>query len=105
VSAGAPHKKYIFEWLKTGLFKPKDDSEAAAKEAEAAATKVVEYLGNHNEFKSHGARVGIPELRSAAFTLKVYGHLLPRRGRRGVDVLDDATIRNPRAIAQAVAAL
>lgn len=42
---------------------------------------------------------------SAAFTLKVYGHLLPRRGRRGVDVLDDTTIRNPRATAQAVAAL
>jgi hypothetical protein len=35
----------------------------------------------------------------AAFTLKVYGHLLPRRG-RGVDVLDHATIRNPRATEQ-----
>ncbi len=34
---------------------------------------------------------------SAAFTLKVYGHLLPRRGRRGVDVLDEAAIRNPHA--------
>jgi integrase len=36
---------------------------------------------------------------SPAFTLKVYGHLLPRVGRRGVDVLDDsaATIRNPAA--------
>lgn len=35
---------------------------------------------------------------SPAFTLKVYGHLLPRAGRRGVDVLDDsATTRNPAA--------
>jgi integrase len=34
---------------------------------------------------------------SAAFTLKVYGHLLPRGDRRAVDALDDATIRNPAA--------
>ena len=36
---------------------------------------------------------------SPAFTLKVYGHLLPRAGRRRVDVLDDrtTTIRNPAA--------
>ena len=34
---------------------------------------------------------------SPAFTLKAYGHLLPRAGRRGVDVLNDSstTIRNP----------
>jgi integrase len=31
---------------------------------------------------------------SAAFTLKVYAHLLPRGSRRGVDVLDDTTTRN-----------
>jgi predicted helicase len=31
---------------------------------------------------------------SAAFTLRVYGHLLPRGDRRAVDTLDDATIRN-----------
>jgi hypothetical protein len=31
---------------------------------------------------------------SAAFTLKVYGHLLPRGDRRAVDGLDDTTIRN-----------
>lgn len=31
---------------------------------------------------------------SPAFTLKVYGHLLPRGDRRAVDTLDDATIRN-----------
>jgi integrase len=34
---------------------------------------------------------------SPAFTLKVYGHLLPRGDRRAVDALDDATIRNPAA--------
>ena len=37
---------------------------------------------------------------SAAFTLKVYGHLLPRGDRRAVDALDDAPaapIRNPAA--------
>ena len=37
---------------------------------------------------------------SAAFTLKVYGHLLPRGDRRAVDALDDAPIRNPGATAQ-----
>jgi integrase len=34
---------------------------------------------------------------SAAFTVKVYGHLLPRGDRRAVNALDDATIRNPAA--------
>lgn len=34
---------------------------------------------------------------SPAFTLKVYGHLLPRGDRRAVDMLDDTTIRNPAA--------
>jgi integrase len=42
---------------------------------------------------------------SAAFTLRVYGHLLPRQGRRGVDVLDDVTFRNPAATASLVPAL
>jgi integrase len=41
---------------------------------------------------------------SPAFTLAVYGHLLPRGDRRAVDRLDDpipeATIRNPRATTQ-----
>lgn len=32
---------------------------------------------------------------SAAFTLRVYGHLLPRGDRRAVDVLDEVTTRNP----------
>jgi hypothetical protein len=32
---------------------------------------------------------------SPAFTLAVYGHLLPRGDRRAVDRLDDATDRNP----------
>ena len=34
---------------------------------------------------------------SPAFTLAVYGHLLPRGDRRAVDRLDDVTFRNPRA--------
>ena len=34
---------------------------------------------------------------SPEFTLKVYGHLLPRGSRRAVDMLDDATGRNPGA--------
>ena len=34
---------------------------------------------------------------SAGFTLKVYGHLIPRQGRRGVDALDEAIIRKPDA--------
>jgi integrase len=33
---------------------------------------------------------------SPAFTLGVYGHLLPRGDRRAVDRLDDATFRKPR---------
>jgi hypothetical protein len=40
---------------------------------------------------------------SAAFTLKVYGHLLPRGDRRAVDALDDAPdapSRNPAATAE-----
>jgi integrase len=36
---------------------------------------------------------------SPAFTLRVYGHLLPRGDRRAVDALDDVTIRNPAATA------
>jgi integrase len=54
-------------------------------EAGEPATYVQQQLGHH----------------SAAFTFKVYGHLLPRGSRRGVDVLDDATIRNPAATGHA----
>jgi integrase len=36
---------------------------------------------------------------SPAFTLAVYGHLLPRGDRRAVDRLDEATNRHPRATA------
>lgn len=50
-------KRYVEEWLKTGMFKTLD------AEAAAAAKKVVDYLGDHNQFKSHSARIGIPELR------------------------------------------
>jgi Serine dehydrogenase proteinase len=51
-------KRYVFEWLKTGMFK------AQGANAEVSARKVVDYLGDHNQFKSHGARVGVPELRA-----------------------------------------
>lgn len=65
-------KRYVGEWLKTGLFKPPPqptgESEAAA---EAAAKKVVDYLADHNQFKSHGARVGFPELRKQGVPVKI----------------------------------
>jgi hypothetical protein len=37
---------------------------------------------------------------SLAFTLAVYGHLMPRGDRRAVDRLDDASERNPAATSQ-----
>jgi integrase len=40
---------------------------------------------------------------SAAFTLTVYGHFVPRADHRGVDRLDNATIRNPSATAHLLA--
>lgn len=40
--------------------------------------------------------------RSPAFTLAVYGHLLPRGDRQAVNRLDDATFRNPDATADGV---
>jgi serine dehydrogenase proteinase len=58
-------KKYVLEWLKTGMFK------AQGGGAEAAAKKVVDYLGDHNQFKSHGARVGVPELRKQGVPVKI----------------------------------
>ncbi len=50
-------------------------------EASESLKYVQEQLGHH----------------SPAFTLAVYGHLIPRGDRRAVDRLDDASIRNPRA--------
>jgi len=51
-------KKYVREWLMTGMFKDERDQE----KREELAQVVVDYLGDHNLFKSHGARVGIREL-------------------------------------------
>ncbi len=62
-------KRYVFEWLQTGIFKPKDQAGAAA--AAAAAKKVVDYLGDHNQFKSHGARVGFEELRKQGLPVRL----------------------------------
>jgi ATP-dependent protease ClpP protease subunit len=64
-------KRYVFEWLKTGMFKPKDATPEAAAASEAAAKKVVEYLGDHNQFKSHGARIGVQELRKHDVPVKI----------------------------------
>lgn len=50
-------KQYVRDWLKTGMFK-----ELPEAEREARVKQIVDYLGNHNEFKSHGARVGVKEL-------------------------------------------
>ncbi len=58
-------KRYVGEWLKTGMFA----SQGAT--AEAAAKKVVDYLGDHNQFKSHAARVGVQELRKQGVPVKI----------------------------------
>jgi serine dehydrogenase proteinase len=52
-------KKYVGEWMTTGMFKALDDKDQRAQ-------KVVDYLANHNEFKSHGARVGVQEMTARA---------------------------------------
>lgn len=59
-------KRYVGEWLKTGMFKSQD-----TVAAEAAAKKVVDYFGDHNQFKSHGARVGVAELRKHGVPVKI----------------------------------
>jgi hypothetical protein len=60
-------KQHVQEWLKTGIFKSPDNPVAS----EAAAKKVVDYLGNHNEFKSHGARVSFADLRKHDVPVKI----------------------------------
>lgn len=52
-------KDKVREWLVTGMFRGIVDP----KTRDERAKGVAEYLGNHNQFKSHGARVGIKELR------------------------------------------
>ena len=59
-------KRYVDAWLRTGIFNSLD-----LVAAEAAAKKVVDYLGNHNEFKSHGARIGVAELRKQDVPVKI----------------------------------
>lgn len=58
-------KRYVGEWLKTGMFKAQNAA------AEAAAKKVVDYLGDHNQFKSHSARIGVGELRKQGVPVKI----------------------------------
>lgn len=67
LNAIEPSKRYVMQWLKTGMFNSPDDPAAA----EAAAKKVVDYLGDHNQFKSHGARVGVSELRAQGVPVKI----------------------------------
>jgi hypothetical protein len=49
-------KDYVRQWLKTWMFKDRPNRARLAK-------RVVDYLGDHNRFKTHGARIGIDELR------------------------------------------
>lgn len=57
-------KKYVMEWLKTRMFKNESNAEELAK-------RVTDYLANHNEFKSHGARVGVKELLDRGVKIKI----------------------------------
>src|SRR3990172_9455812 len=70
-------KRYVIEWLKTGMFKPQDATPEAAAASEAAAKKVVEYLGDHNKFKSHGARIGVHELQKQGVPAKILNEEKP----------------------------
>jgi len=49
-------KKYVEDWTKRWMFKK-------SKKKEELSKALVEYLGDHNAFKSHSARVGVKELR------------------------------------------
>ncbi len=57
-------KRYVEEWLKTWMFRRNPRRNDLARQ-------VVEYLGNHNEFKTHGARVGVQELRSHGVKVEI----------------------------------
>ncbi|MGH7354869.1 MAG: SDH family Clp fold serine proteinase [Candidatus Rokuibacteriota bacterium] len=59
-------KRYVSEWLKTGMFKQLPEAER-----EARVKTIVDYLADHNEFKSHGARVGVKELQDHSVPVKV----------------------------------
>lgn len=57
-------KNYVREWLRTGMFK-------RSRRRDELAQQVVDYLGDHNAFKSHGARVGVEELRKRGVKVKL----------------------------------
>lgn len=64
INAIALSKDYVREWLKTGMFNDLVDRADRAN-------RVVDYLGNHNEFKTHGARIGVTELRRVGVKVNV----------------------------------
>ncbi len=59
-------KRYVSEWLKTGMFKDLPNAERDAR-----VKQIVDYLADHNKFKSHGARVGVKELKDRGVNVKV----------------------------------
>ncbi len=66
INAIARSKQYVRDWLQTGILKG-----APPKTRKATAQRVVNYLGSHNRFKTHGARVGIAEMRSTKLTVSL----------------------------------
>lgn len=57
-------KTLVREWLEKYMF-------CGDEEAKQKAEKVVNYLGDHNNFKSHGRRIGIQELLNLGVDFKV----------------------------------
>ncbi len=50
-------KRYVEEWTKKWMFRKRKNKDSLSKE-------LVDYLGDHNLFKSHSARIGVKELRA-----------------------------------------
>ena len=59
-------KRYVREWLSTGMLAGEDP-----KRRKRIADRVVNYLGSHNRFKTHGARVGVTELQSTGLPVEL----------------------------------
>jgi len=50
-------KRYVEEWTKKWMFRKRKNKDSLSKE-------LVDYLGDHNLFKSHSARIGVKELKT-----------------------------------------